>query len=271
VTDQPPPPEGFVPSAAELPVPDVPAIPDVPVVADVPAQVAEAAAVPAEVPAAVPVAPPPAEVVTPVAAAVAAPVAAVYAAPPPLQQPAAWSGYQAPPPGPVAGGGPAAGWQYAGFWIRAVAWIIDGFILGIISTFFSFVVLVVAAGIGVGTAATGTLNADGTLTSDQAAVLGVTAVVAFLVISLALFAITVLYFVLLWVKRGATIGQSVLGLRVARERDGGPIGWGAAIVRYIVLMIGFSIFYLGVIWVAFEPRKRGWADLVAGTLVVKRG
>jgi len=236
VTDQPPPPEGNVP----VPVPATP----------------EA------------LAPPPlAEVATPVAA-VATPVAAAYAAQPP-QQPAAWSGYQAPA-GPTSAGGPAPGWEYAGFWVRTIAWIIDGFILGFVATVFSFVVLIVAAAIGVGTAATGTLNADGTLTNEQVAVMGVTAFAAITIIGIALFAITVLYFVLLWVKRGATIGQSILGLRVARERDGGPIGWGTAILRYIMLMIGFWIFYLGVIWVAFEPRKRGWHDMVAGTLVVKR-
>jgi uncharacterized RDD family membrane protein YckC len=243
VTDQPPPPEGNVPNAADLPVPaDIPAVPDVPAAV-------EAAA------------PPPVQAAAPVAAA-------AYAAPPPPQQPAAWSGYQAPVAAPVAGAGPAPGWSYAGFWIRFIAWIIDGFILGIITTFFWVVVISVSAAIGFGAAAS--VSTDGTLTDQQAAVLGVGFLLAFTFLGVLTLCITVLYFVLLWVKRGATIGQSVLGLRVARERDGGPIGWGSAIIRYIMLMIGFWIFYLGVIWVAFEPRKRGWHDIVAGTLVVKR-
>ena len=195
-----------------------------------------------------------------------APVAPAYAAPPP-QQPVAWSGYQAPAAA-VGAAGPAPGWEFAGFWVRTIAWVIDGFILGAITTFFWFVVLAVSAAIGLGAAASVTTDAN--LTEEQVAVVGVGILLAFTLLGVLTLCITVLYFVLLWVKRGATIGQSVLGLRVARERDGGPIGWGTAIVRYIMLMIGFWIFYLGVIWVAFEPRKRGWHDMVAGTLVVKR-
>ena len=262
MTDQPPPSDGAVPGPADLPAPA-----DLPIAADVPVAAETAVAAPVEALAPVE-APAPIEALAPVAAAAAAPVAAAYAAPPP-EQPTAWSGYQAPASA-MSPGGPAPGWAYAGFWVRTIAWIIDGFILGIIASVFSFVVLMVAAAIGLGTAATGTLSADGTMTSEQVAVLGVTAFLALTIVGIALLAITVLYFVVLWVKRGATIGQSILGLRVARERDGGPIGWGAAILRYIMLMIGFWIFYLGVIWVAFEPRKRGWHDMVAGTLVVKR-
>jgi uncharacterized RDD family membrane protein YckC len=265
VTDQQPPPEGTVPGPADIPVPA-----DVPATAEA-AVAATAAEVPAPVEApAPPVAPAAPEVVAPVVAAAAAPVAAAaYAAPPP-QQPTTWSGYQPPagPAGAAGPGGPAPGWAYAGFWIRAVAWIIDGFILGIITTFFWVVVVTISVAIGIG--AVGTVSTDTTLTDQQAAVLGLGILTAITFLGVLTLLITVLYFVLLWVKRGATIGQSILGLRVARERDGGPIGWGAALLRYIMLMIGFWIFYLGVIWVAFEPRKRGWHDMVAGTLVVKR-
>jgi len=207
-----------------------------------------------------------ADVAAPVApAAAAVPVAAAYAAAPP---PTTWSANAAASGPAAAPVGPAAGWEYAGFWIRAIAWIIDGFILGIVTTFFWVIVVAIVAAIGLGTASS--ISADGTISNDQAVVLGVGILAAVAFLFLMTLIVTVLYFVLLWVKRGATIGQSVLGLRVARERDGGPIGWGTAILRYIMLMIGFWIFYLGVIWVAFEPRKRGWHDMVAGTLVVKR-
>ena len=189
----------------------------------------------------------------------------------PHQQPAgpppgAWSTYTAAPER-----GPAAGWQYAGFWIRAAAWIIDGFILGFVTTILWMVVLAVAAAIGLGAVATSGLDSTNGLTQEQVAVLGVGIVAATSFLLIMTILVTVLYFVLLWVKRGATIGQSVLGLRVVRRADGGPIGWGTAIVRYIVLCIGFAVIYLGVIWVAFDDRKRGWHDLAAGTLVVKRG
>jgi uncharacterized RDD family membrane protein YckC len=30
------------------------------------------------------------------------------------------------------------------------------------------------------------------------------------------------------------------------------------------------VFYLGLIWVAFDARKQGWHDKIAGTLVIRR-
>lgn len=262
MTDQPLPPEGTLPDAGDVAA-DVPSAETF-----VPAAEAPIIAAPVEVPVEVP-------------APLPAPAAAAFAAAPPPAAPppaAGWSTYTpAAAPQPAAGwsthtpagpAGPAPGWEYGGFWLRAVAWIIDGFILGIITTVFWVVVVAVAAAIGIG--AVGSIATDGTLSSEQVAVLGVGLVAAVMFLGLMTLIVTVLYFVLLWVKRGATLGQSVLGLRVARESDGGPIGWGTAIIRYIMLMIGCWIFYLGVIWVAFEPRKRGWHDIVAGTLVVKR-
>jgi uncharacterized RDD family membrane protein YckC len=35
------------------------------------------------------------------------------------------------------------------------------------------------------------------------------------------------------------------------------------------LIISFAILLLGVIWVAFDRRKQGWHDKIAGTVVVR--
>ena len=50
--------------------------------------------------------------------------------------------------------------------------------------------------------------------------------------------------------------------------DGTPITLGTAIVRWIGLVISFVVILLGVIWVGFDPRKQGWHDKMAGTIVV---
>jgi uncharacterized RDD family membrane protein YckC len=257
-----------VDAASDAAVEAVPeAVPDVP---GIPAAAAVAAAA-APVAAAPPVAPP-------------APVAASgWTPPPPQAPPPAGSGWTPPPAAPVAGagwsaytqtatgpGGPAPGWEYAGFWIRATAYIIDGIILGIVTTVLWLIVLAIAAAIGVGAAATSGVGADGTISESEAAVIGVGILAAITFLGIMTLVVTVLYFVLLWVKRGGTLGQTLLGMRIAREADGAPIGWGTAIVRYVMMLISFWIFYLGVIWVAFEPRKRGWHDMVAGTVVVRR-
>jgi uncharacterized RDD family membrane protein YckC len=220
---------------------------------------------------------------TPVAAAPAPAPAGWTAPPPPQAAPPTGSGWTPPPAVPVAGagwsayaqtttgpGGPAPGWEYAGFWIRAVAYVLDGIILGIVTTVLWFVVIAVAGAIGFGAAATSGVGADGTLTESEVAVIGVGIFAAIMFLVVMTLVVTVLYFVLFWVKRGGTLGQTLLGMRIAREADGAPIGWGTAIVRYVMMLISFWIFYLGVIWVAFEPRKRGWHDMVAGTVVVRR-
>jgi uncharacterized RDD family membrane protein YckC len=82
-----------------------------------------------------------------------------------------------------------------------------------------------------------------------------------------------LYMPLCWWKRGATFGQSALGLKVVREADGGPIDGGTAFVRYIVWMLeSFGTYILvgllGFIWAAFDSRKQAWHDKAAGTVVI---
>jgi uncharacterized RDD family membrane protein YckC len=78
----------------------------------------------------------------------------------------------------------------------------------------------------------------------------------------------------LWWKRGATFGQSALGMRVVRAIDGGPIDGSTAVVRAVVMwaenfLAGFFfIGYLGFIWAAFDPRKQAWHDKAAGTVVI---
>jgi uncharacterized RDD family membrane protein YckC len=267
--DEAPPPADEAAEAASMPeaVAEAPAEAQADAPAEVPdAAVAAAAAVPVAVaaaaaaPAPAPVAPPPAPAAPPPAPGWAPPPAAPVAG-------AGWAAYAQTAAGPI---GPAPGWEYAGFWIRAVAYILDGIILGIVTTVLWLVVLAIAAAVGIGAAATSGVGADGQLTGEEIAVIGVGVVAAVSFLAIMTLVVTVLYFVLFWVKRGGTLGQTVLGMRIARESDGAPIGWGTAIVRYVMMLISFWIFYLGVIWVAFEPRKRGWHDMVAGTVVVRR-
>ena len=40
-------------------------------------------------------------------------------------------------------------------------------------------------------------------------------------------------------------------------------------MRLIGFYISGAIFYLGFIWILIDKRRRGWADLIAGTCVVE--
>ncbi len=76
------------------------------------------------------------------------------------------------------------------------------------------------------------------------------------------------YFVVFWVWRGQTLGMMVAGVKVVRI-DGTQVDTGRAIVRYLGYLISIIPFFLGFIWIAFDAHKQGWHDKLAETYVVK--
>ena len=83
----------------------------------------------------------------------------------------------------------------------------------------------------------------------------------------------VLYQVLLWARRGATVGQYMLGLRVVDASTGGPITLNTACASWIgeLLDTFFCGLPIGFIWATFDRRKQTWHDKFAGTVVVRLG
>jgi len=137
---------------------------------------------------------------------------------------------------------PAAAANYGGFWIRVVAYIIDAIILSIVVAIIDAIFRV---------------NPSNPSSGAYGAALGIN-----LVISLA-------YFTYMWTYQGATLGQRIFKLRVVDANTGQPITLGKAVLRWIGLIISFFVCFIGVIWVAFDSRKQGWADKIAGTLVLQ--
>jgi uncharacterized RDD family membrane protein YckC len=88
-------------------------------------------------------------------------------------------------------------------------------------------------------------------------------------ISPALAIVTILYFPLCWGFLGQSIGMMPFGLRIVRNTDGGKLTWGNVILRFIGMLIAFICIFIGVIWVAFDSRKRGWHDMIGGTVVIR--
>jgi len=50
---------------------------------------------------------------------------------------------------------------------------------------------------------------------------------------------------------------------------GAPIGFGRAALRYVGFVVSILVCYIGLIWAAFDPRKQGWHDKVARTVVIR--
>jgi uncharacterized RDD family membrane protein YckC len=65
---------------------------------------------------------------------------------------------------------------------------------------------------------------------------------------------------------GRTPGKALLGIEV-RTGAGGALSFGRAAVRWLAAALGLGCAGVGVLWALFEPRRRGWADLVSRTVV----
>lgn len=152
-------------------------------------------------------------------------------------------GWSAPQPQRA---GPAAGVEYAGFWVRVVAWILDAIVLGVITA-----ALVPIAG-GGSIVVTGPNQFEVNYGSSAWSTL-----------------LGLLYFVGFWTLRGQTPGMIPFRMRVAKVADGSRPDWVVSLLRYVGLIISFVVILIGVIWVAFDSRKQGWHDKIAGTVVVR--
>ncbi|MBZ2208303.1 RDD family protein [Massilia soli] len=135
--------------------------------------------------------------------------------------------------------------EYAGFWSRVGATLIDTIILMIVS-----IPLLLAF--------YGTSYWENT--SFVAGPAG-------FLISYVLPAVAV---ILLWIKFSATQRKMAIGATVVDARTGGKPGTSQFLIRYLGYFVSTIPLFLGLIWVGIDPRKQGWHDKMAGTVVVKR-
>jgi uncharacterized RDD family membrane protein YckC len=148
--------------------------------------------------------------------------------------------------------------EYAGFWVRLGAGIIDLLILVLVyGTIFKFVVLV--PGWFSGMAVFGSLSADFTLFRQF---------ISGPLIWVIAGAIKIAYFVGFWAWRGQTPGKMICGIKVIRT-DSSPVTLGRAFLRYLGYIVSAMTLYIGSIWIAFDSHKQGLNDKIADTYVVK--
>jgi uncharacterized RDD family membrane protein YckC len=157
------------------------------------------------------------------------------------------------PPEQVAGPGP--GLAFAPHGSRLLSYIVDVLIVGAVVT-----ALTVALAIPM--AAMAGAQPQDTLTAPQGVLIALI-VIAVLVVSLG-------YFPWFWARSGSTPGMRMTGLQVVRDTDGGPLTTGQALLRLVGYWVSSAVMYLGFIWIFIDSRHRGWHDLIAGTVVVKR-
>ena len=132
--------------------------------------------------------------------------------------------------------------RYGGFWIRLVATLIDGFILGITL------------------ALLGAITGLDFFTDDPEQISWLAIAVQFAVDGLYEAGLTASPL------RG-TLGKHAVGLRVVTEQ-GERISFARSVGRFLAKILSAALLLVGFLMVAFTPRKRGLHDMLAGTVVI---
>ena len=135
--------------------------------------------------------------------------------------------------------------KYVGFWKRVLASIIDTVIL---------LAIILPVGIAI-------YGLDYLRLSQAGETVGFD-----LLIQVALPALAVILF---WRFRGATPGKMLISAKIVDAGTYGPPSAGQLVGRYFAYIVSILGLMLGFIWVAFDKRKQGWHDKLAGTVVVE--
>ena len=137
-------------------------------------------------------------------------------------------------------------YEYVGFWLRFVAFLIDSLVL-------AFVLIPVL------------LLIYGRQYFDPVRMLsGASAGTWDIVIQLVVFAVGVAF----WRYRGATPGKMAIGAKIVDARTGELASTGKLVVRFIAYFASLLPLCLGFAWIGVDPRKQGFHDKIAGTLVI---
>jgi uncharacterized RDD family membrane protein YckC len=131
--------------------------------------------------------------------------------------------------------------EYAGFWRRFAAWLIDYLLVAIVT--------------GILVAILGAIGGD--------AGIGFGYILSIL--------ITLGYWAVLESSSNqATVGKMALGIQVT-DLQGNRISFWRALGRTLAKILSGLILLIGYIMAAFTEKKQGLHDMIAGTLVVKKG
>jgi uncharacterized RDD family membrane protein YckC len=134
--------------------------------------------------------------------------------------------------------------EYAGFWIRVGATLIDTVII--------IIVLMVPLSFIYGQQY---LLGDQYLRGFWDLILG--------------YVVPIVATIWFWLRFMGTPGKMALKLRVVDARTGNKLSLGQAIGRYFAYILSILPLGLGFIWIGIDSRKQSWHDKLAGTVVIR--
>jgi uncharacterized RDD family membrane protein YckC len=135
--------------------------------------------------------------------------------------------------------------EYVGFWLRVAATLVDS-------------VLLIAVSLPLAIAWYG----PGYLKSMKTFEGPVDLLISYLLPAVAI--------VLFWLYRQATPGKMLIRAHIVDAVTGGKPSTGQLIGRYFGYFVSMIPLFIGIVWVAFDPRKQGWHDKLARTVVVRK-
>jgi len=127
--------------------------------------------------------------------------------------------------------------EYAGWWARVGAWIIDA-LLVVVS---NIILISLFGAAGPAGAAIGALLTTGA---------------------------SVAYYVVLTAGGNRTIGRMVLGIAVVRE-GGGDLTYGQSALRLLTSAVSWLVWILGILWPLWDDKNQTFHDKIALTVVIK--
>ncbi len=130
--------------------------------------------------------------------------------------------------------------EYAGFWRRVAAALIDGILVGIVSWIVTAIFSAISDGAGVAAQILVLIAAYGYYAGMESS------------------------------SYQATVGKIALGIQVT-DLNGNRISFWRALGRNLAEILSALILLIGYIMVAFTEKKQGLHDMIAGTLVVMKG
>lgn len=74
--------------------------------------------------------------------------------------------------------------------------------------------------------------------------------------------------ILFWIWKQATPGKMGISAKIVDAKTGNEPSLGQYIVRYLSYFVSLLPLCLGFLWVAFDSKKQGWHDKIAGTVVI---
>ncbi len=134
--------------------------------------------------------------------------------------------------------------EYVGFWPRLGATIIDSILLSMILYPLLY-----------------TIYGKQYLTGEHIIAGGGDFIVSYVVPAIAIIAF--------WVYKSATPGKMAIRATIVDAKTGLQPSKGQLIGRYFAYYISTIPLCLGFLWIAWDPKKQGWHDKLAGTVVVR--